>query len=237
VLCVNNNGTEIVAPPLLDTGLSVLDYTFEWRQNGTVITGANGSSYLVTQAGDYNVIVTDNITNCQRTVSTTVNESSPPIVNAAVTSLAFSDNNVIEVEVIGIGVYEYSIDGGLWQESNVFEDVSLGEHIITVRDLNGCGIGSDTVIVLDYPKYFTPNGDGFNDTWNITGISTQPTARIFIYDRFGKLLKQLSPTGIGWNGTFNGANLPASDYWFTVQYLEPSDGALKQFKAHFSLKR
>jgi gliding motility-associated-like protein len=237
VLCVNNNGTEIVAPPLLDTGLSVLDFTFEWRQNGTVITGAYGSSYLVTQAGDYNVIVTDNITNCQRTVSTIVNESSPPIVNAAVTSLAFSDNNVIEVEVIGIGVYEYSIDGGLWQESNVFEDVSLGEHIITVRDLNGCGIGSDTVIVLDYPKYFTPNGDGFNDTWNIAGINTQPTARIFIYDRFGKLLKQLSPTGIGWNGTFNGANLPASDYWFTVQYLEPSDGALKQFKAHFSLKR
>ncbi|NOY47552.1 MAG: T9SS type B sorting domain-containing protein [Chlorobi bacterium] len=237
VLCVNNNGTEIVAPPLLDTGLSVLDYTFEWRLDGAVITGAIGSSYLITQAGDYSVTVTDNITSCQRTLNTTVNESSPPIVNATVTSLAFSDNNVIEVEVIGIGVYEYSLDGGPWQESNVFEDVSLGEHVITVRDLNGCGIGSDTVIVLDYPKYFTPNGDGFNDTWNIAGINTQPTARIFIFDRFGKLLKQLSSTGIGWNGTFNGANLPAADYWFTVQYLEPSDGTLKQFKAHFALKR
>jgi gliding motility-associated-like protein len=237
VLCVNNNGTEIVAPPILDTGLSVLDYTFEWRLDGTVIIGANDSSYLVTQAGDYSVTVTDNITSCQRTLNTTVNESSPPIVNATVTSLAFSDNNVIEVEVIGIGVYEYSLDGGSWQESNVFEDVSLGEHVITVRDLNGCGIGTDTVIVLDYPKYFTPNGDGFNDTWNIAGINTQPTARIFIFDRFGKLLKQLSSTGIGWNGTFNGANLPAADYWFTVRYLEPSDGRLKQFKAHFALKR
>jgi gliding motility-associated-like protein len=237
VLCVNNNGTNIVAPPLIDTGLSVLDYTFEWRQDGTIIIGAVGSSYLVTQAGDYSVTVADNITNCQRTINTIVNESSPPIVNATVTSLAFSDNNVIEVEVIGIGVYEYNLDGGLWQESNVFEDVPLGEHIIIVRDLNGCGIGSDTVIVLDYPKYFTPNGDGFNDTWNIAGINSQPRARVFIYDRFGKLLKQLSPTGIGWNGTFNGANLPASDYWFTVQYLEPNDGVLKQFKAHFSLKR
>jgi len=63
VLCVNNNGTEIVAPPFLDTGLSVLDYIFEWRQNGTVIIGASNSSYLVTQAGDYSVTVTDNITN------------------------------------------------------------------------------------------------------------------------------------------------------------------------------
>ena len=237
VLCVNNNGTEIVAPPLLDTGLSVLDYTFEWRLDGTIIPGAIGSSYLVTQAGDYSVTVTDNITNCQRTLNTTVNESSPPIVNATVISLAFSDNNVIEVEVIGIGVYEYSLDGEPWQESNVFEDVSLGEHVITVRDLNGCGIGSDTVIVLDYPKFFTPNGDGFNDTWNIAGINAQPTARIFIFDRYGKLLKQLSPLSLGWDGTFNGNKLPSSDYWFTVQYLEPSDGTLKQFKAHFSLKR
>jgi gliding motility-associated-like protein len=237
VLCVNNNGTEIVAPPILDTELSVLDYTFEWRQNGTIIIGANGSSYLVTQSGDYSVTVMDNITNCQRTLNTIVNESSPPIVSATVTSLTFSDNNVIEVEVIGIGVYEYSLDGGLWQESNVFEYVSLGEHIITVRDLNGCGIGTDTVIVLDYPKYFTPNGDGFNDTWNIAGINSQPTARVFIYDRFGKLLKQLSPTGIGWNGTFNGSKLPSSDYWFTVEYVEPSDGITKIFKAHFSLKR
>lgn len=237
VLCVNTNGTETVNPPLLDTGLSILDYTFVWSQNGTVIIGANDSSYLVTQAGDYSVIVTNNITNCQRTSSTTVSESSPPVVSATVTSLAFADNNIIEVEVIGSGVYEYSLDNGPWQESNIFENVSLGEHFITVRDLNGCGIGTATAIVIDFPKYFTPNSDGYHDTWNIAGVNTLPNARIFIYDRFGKLLKQLSPTGIGWNGTFNGSNLPATDYWFTVQYIEPSNGVLKQFKAHFSLKR
>jgi len=237
VLCVNTNGTEVVGPPLLDTGLSLVDYTFVWRHNGTILAGIFGSSYLVMLSGDYSVTVTDNITNCERVISTTVIDSSPPIVSATVASLAFSENNVIEVTAAGSGVYEYSLDNGPWQASNIFEGVSIGEHIVTVRDVNGCGIGTAMVIVLDYPKYFTPNGDGYHDTWNIAGINTQPNAKIFIYDRYGKLLKQLSPTGAGWNGTFNGANLPASDYWFTVNYTEPSNGELRQFKAHFALKR
>ncbi|HET8810447.1 MAG TPA: T9SS type B sorting domain-containing protein, partial [Flavobacteriaceae bacterium] len=74
---------------------------------------------------------------------------------------------------------------------------------------------------IDYPKFFTPNGDGYNDTWNIIGISDQPNAQIYIFDRYGKLLKQLSPTGPGWDGTYNGRPMPSSDYWFRVQYIEP----------------
>ncbi len=91
------------------------------------------------------------------------------------------------------------------------------------------------VAVIDYPKYFTPNGDGNNETWNIAGIGSD--AKIYIFDRYGKLLKQLSPTGQGWNGTFNGSMMPTSDYWFTVVYTEPITGTTKEFKAHFTLKR
>jgi len=109
--------------------------------------------------------------------------------------------------------------------------------MVIARDVNGCGIGSNSLIVMDYPLYFTPNGDGFNDTWNITGITNQPAAKIFIYDRYGKLIKQLSPSSSGWDGTYNGQPLPTSDYWFTVEFIEPKDGALNQFKAHFTLKR
>ncbi|RTY87000.1 T9SS type B sorting domain-containing protein, partial [Flavobacterium sp. GSN2] len=55
-------------------------------------------------------------------------------------------------------------------------------------------------------------------------------------DRYGKLLKQLSPiNSTGWDGTFNGQPLFSTDYWFTVDYTEK--GANKVFKAHFSLKR
>ena len=237
VLCVNTNGTETIGPPLIDTGLSVADYSFEWTFNNAPIQGVTDASFLALQSGDYSVTATDILTNCSRTVTTTVSESSPPVVTAIVTSLAFSDNNVIEVEALGNGDYVYSLDNGPWQESNIFENVSKGEHLITVMDQNGCGYATTTVIVIDYPKFFTPNGDGYNDTWNIAGIHTQPDAKIYIFDRLGKLVKQLHPLGDGWNGTFNGYNLPATDYWFTVQYIEPMDGVLRTFKAHFALKR
>ncbi|MGV3696489.1 T9SS type B sorting domain-containing protein, partial [Flavobacterium sp.] len=90
---------------------------------------------------------------------------------------------------------------------------------------------------IDYPHYFTPNGDGYNDTWFIRGLQDQPGARILIFDRYGKLLKQISTQGDGWDGTYNGHMLPADDYWFTVDFLEPGTGAQRQFKAHFTLKR
>ena len=96
---------------------------------------------------------------------------------------------------------------------------------------------SKSIFVIDYPLYFTPNGDGRNETWNIIGIDTQPNAKIYIFDRYGKLLKQVSPTGSGWDGTFNGNMLPTSDYWFTVVYIEPLTGNPKEFRAHFTLKR
>ena len=93
----------------------------------------------------------------------------------------------------------------------------------------------EQVQVIDYPLYFTPNGDGIHDTWNIVGLDGQPSTKIYIFDRFGKLLKQISSTGQGWDGTYNGAPLPSTDYWFTVDYNEQE--SQKQFKAHFSLKR
>jgi gliding motility-associated-like protein len=90
------------------------------------------------------------------------------------------------------------------------------------------------VTIIDYPYYFTPNGDGIHDTWNIVGLADKPGTRIYIFDRYGKLLKQISSTGAGWDGTYNGSQMPSDDYWFTVDYEE---GTMKQFKAHFTLKR
>ena len=124
--------------------------------------------------------------------------------------------------------------------SNTFIGVSPGYHVVTVRDLNGCGIGTDQALVIDYPRFFTPNGDGYNDTWHIEGIQSRPLADIYIFDRYGKLLKQLSPLGDGWDGTYNGKLMPSTDYWFTItlDMLYGDDVSLiKTFKGHFSLKR
>ncbi len=237
ILCVDTNGTEVINVPVLDTGLSEADYSFEWSFNGTVLPGETGSSLTPSQGGLYSVTVTNNATGCQSSDSAEVIESAPPSLVATVTTQAFSDPHVIEAVATGIGEYEYSLDGGPWQDSGIFTGVSAGEHVITARDRNGCGIATTEVLVIDYPLYFTPNGDGNHDRWNITGIDTQPSAKIYIFDRYGKLLKQLSPTGLGWNGTYNGNLMPSSDYWFTVLYNEPSTGERKEFKAHFTLKR
>ncbi|WP_047548139.1 T9SS C-terminal target domain-containing protein [Psychroserpens sp. Hel_I_66] len=241
ILCVDLNGTEVLNPLLLDTGLSTPTYTFEWLFNGAPIAGATQGSYMPSEGGTYTVNVTDATssaeTMCVGSDITEVIESAPPTVTAVVVTDAFADSHVIEVTVDGPGEYEYSLDGGPWQDQSTFVDVSLGEHIVTARDRNGCGEASDEVIVMDYPKFFTPNGDGYNDTWNISAINSQPSAKIYIFDRYGKLLKQLSPTGAGWNGTYNGNQMPTSDYWFVVEYNEPSTGERKEFKAHFTLKR
>jgi gliding motility-associated-like protein len=236
-LCVDTNGTEVINPPVLDTGLSTADYTFEWSLDATVLPGETGPSLTATQPGVYSVLVTNNATGCQNTDSAVVEASSPPTLVAEVATQAFSENHVIVAEATGDGTYEYSLDGGPWQGSGTFTDVSFGEHVVTARDIEGCGEASVTVFVMDYPKFFTPNGDGYHDTWNIVGIAGQPGARIYIFDRYGKLLKQLDPTGEGWNGTYNGEPMPTSDYWFTVEYSEPSTGQRKEFKAHFTLKR
>ena len=146
----------------------------------------------------------------------------------------FTASNTVEIGVSGDGNYEYSLDGFSYQSSSMFEDVPAGFYTIYVRDRNGCGITQREISVLGYPKFFTPNGDGINDVWRITGTNEQfqSDAFITIYDRYGKLLTQISPIDEGWNGMFQSNPLPASDYWFRVKL---SDG--REVTGHFALKR
>lgn len=151
---------------------------------------------------------------------------------------AFAENQKITVSATAPREdYLYKLDDGSFQSSPVFEYVASGSHSITVMDQAGCSvpITKNDILVINYPKYFTPNNDGFNDTWNVKELSLQPSAYIRIFDRYGKFLKQISPNGDGWNGAFNGYLLPADDYWFVIHYLE--NNIIKEFKSHFALKR
>ena len=239
VMCVNTNGTEVLGPLEITTGLSDSDYTFIWRDDsGTIVETA--SSYVPTEGGIYTLEVSDALlaTQCAAPIEVfTVIESEPPTVTAVVTTQAFANTHIIEATATGIGDYEYNIDQGPWQDTGTFVGVNSGERVVNVRDLNGCGVGFAVVYVIDFPKYFTPNGDGYHDTWNIIGISNQLNAKIQIFDRYGKLLKEIRPSGDGWDGTYNGARLPSSDYWFVLSYNEPVTGAPTLLNAHFSLKR
>lgn len=149
------------------------------------------------------------------------------------------DQNNIQFNILGDSDYEYAINGGEFQDDPIFLDVPPGLNTVIINDKNGCGI-TDAIefLVVGYPKFFTPNGDGTHETWNILGVETLEDPVVFVFDRYGKLLKQLGATG-GWDGTFNGQPMPSSDYWFKFEYGEQENGALvaKTRKTHFTLKR
>ncbi len=225
----------------INTGLSTTDYTFQWYTGNATTTeneiiGETGSSFSPEAPGIYTVLTINKLTNCSQQKSTKVIKSYPPeSVATELLSGAFSDNAKIKVTVVGNGQYEYKIDNGNWQESNIFANVSIGQHTVYVRDLRMCDeIQTEVETVVGYPEYFTPNGDGFHEDWTIEGSINVTILDITVFDRYGKLLSHLGATGI-WDGTYNGEVLPSSDYWFKVQYIE--EGITKEYKNSFSLIR
>lgn len=239
IICVDPLTNQTLRPHTIHTNLSPSLYTVDWYLNGTLV--GTGPSYTATQEGIYDVRFTkltpDIGANCNfKDTQVVVTKSSAAIASLSLSG-AFEDQIDITVNVTGgYGDYLYVLNNGTAQTSNVFTDVPAGEHIITVIDTKAnCAQSFLKAIVLHYPKFFTPNGDNYNDRWNITDLEEQPDALINIYDRYGKFVKQISPAGPGWDGTFNGKPLPATDYWFQVFYKLNNED--REFRAHFSLKR
>ncbi len=202
------------------------------------ITGTwSPSSIDNTTSGAY--VFTPDALQCAtvKTINVTVNPSNTLQSIAWTVTDAFAKNQVVTITATAAGNYLYQLDSGPFQTSPVFENVASGMHSITVEDVNSCSapITENDILVIGYPKYFTPNGDTYNDTWNIFDLKDQLASNIYIFDRYGKLLKNISPKGLGWDGTYIGQPMPAADYWFTVEYEE--QGVIKKFKSHFSLKR
>lgn len=233
LVCSNLPEIFVMLTAGIQDGSPESDYTYVWTKDGIVISGATSSSLDVNTEGVYTVAVMTAF-GCSRIRTITVIASDIAHFSTA-TIVDLTDNNTVTVNVTGEGDYVYSLDyENDFQDSNVFYNVPAGIHDVFVKDLNGCGMVSQTISVIGVPSYFTPNGDGFNDTWKIKGVSAQfnYNSTIYIFDRYGKLLKQIGTTGNGWDGTFNDQPMPASDYWYAV-YLE--DGRIA--KGHFALKR
>ncbi|MGV9003444.1 T9SS type B sorting domain-containing protein [Flavobacterium sp.] len=232
LICLPNTQTTINAGVIDGTPIS--NYTYQWFLNGAPIYGQNNYSLTVNMPGNYSVSVST-VYNCTRTRTIEVIGSQI----ASLQSIQISDlteTNTVLINVIGSGHYEYALDDiiGPYRDSNFFTNVPMGLHEVYIRDVNGCGVlGPLPITVLGIPHYFTPNGDGFHETWNVQGItSANAQSIIYIFDRFGKLIKQLSATSPGWDGTYNGNLMPADDYWYNIQF---QDG--RNARGHFTLKR
>ncbi|TCK66746.1 gliding motility-associated-like protein [Winogradskyella wandonensis] len=225
--CLNN-----FPEPIVINGGVINDipnnYYYDWSTDETTI------EIEVNEPGTYTVTVS-NVAGCSKERTVIVRGSDVATINDIEVTDA-SENNTITVLVNNPEEFEFSLDdpNGLYQDSNVFENVRPGIYTVYVRDKDGCGITEDMVSVVGFPKFFTPNGDNQNDFWQVKGISSQfqPDTIIYIFDKYGKLISKINPTGSGWDGTYNGAPMPSSDYWFSVTL---QDG--RRFSSHFALKR
>jgi gliding motility-associated-like protein len=262
-ICVDWLTGDLISGLTLVTNLSGNpNYTLEWYYNAGAAPIATGPTYTISDPmgyGSYSVVATStSALGCVSAPSPvfTVVQSGPaalPVGSTGYTvSSAFDENQTITVTVEGYGSghYRYQLDNGpILDNGGIFENVPscanpiTGEcaHKVTVYDYAGFGdehcdpLVIEDIHSIDYPRYFTPNGDGTHDHWNISGLDA--SAKIYIFDRYGKLLKQIKPgaESTGWDGTFNSEPLPSTDYWFVVQYQE--NGVQREFRAHFSLKR
>ena len=205
--------------------------SYAWRDSADMVLG-NQPQLHITELGSYTLTVTETTNGvvCENTASFEVVSSGAP-ESFTVTTSGFSDQVTLTIDAVGIGSFEYSLDGVNYQTENRFE-VFPGEYTIYVRDPFECRILTQAVIALGYLKFFSPNGDGTNEHWNIIGGELYSDSKLYIFDRYGKLLKQVAINGQGWDGTYLGQQMPASDYWFRYEY---DNG--KVFTGHFALKR
>ncbi len=242
--CANNQALAVTVTSLVQPNFSNFSICMGGLTpilNTTSPNGISGtwSPAIVNNMSSGAYVFSPNSNQCatSQTINVTANPSNTLLDVEWTVSEAFAKNQVVTVIATGTGDYLYQLDDGPFQESPVFEYVSLGTHSITVKDKNGCSlpITRSNVLVINYPKFFTPNADGFNDTWNVFTLEDQLNSRILIFDRHGKFLKEIFPNGTGWDGTYIGQPMPANDYWFSIEYTEQD--IPKKFKSHFSLKR
>ncbi|KAF2510005.1 T9SS type B sorting domain-containing protein [Flavobacterium zhairuonense] len=207
---------------ILDAGIAGMTYLWS--------TGATTQTIEIGTGGTYTVDVTSPAPqNCTSRKTIIVEEHEIPQIDR------------IDVEGTRAIIYlkkeqsyfEYSVDGSNFQDSNIFYDVPGGLQTAYVREKGGCGGTAKNFVVLVFPAFFTPNNDSYNDVWQVTGMENYPQAQVTIFDRYGKLLAQLSVSRMSWDGNFNHTPLPASDYWYALKI----DDNHPILRGHFTLKR
>lgn len=201
---------------VLDAGIS--NVTYLWNTGGTT------RQIVVDQPGTYTVVVT-NSNNCSSIKTIELTQINKPVIESI-----SSDGYQLEVITTEQGDFQYSLDDVFYQTSNVF-NVEGGLYNIYVQGRDGCGKVSMEYIHFVIPKFFTPNNDGTNDTFDLKGIEYYSSSKVVIFDRYGKLLKSAKNQPFSWNGTYNSENLPSDDYWYNITIEN------QVFQGHFTLKR
>ncbi|MEY8020815.1 T9SS type B sorting domain-containing protein [Muriicola sp. SD30] len=228
-----NTSNQVV---FLETGLSENDYSFSWLFNDVQISSADEPFLMTDQIGRYDVLIEDFRTGCIFTNTVEVVLASPPSDLEILTMpTQFGSNYQVTVNTSGSLIYSFSLDGGPFRASPIFENVLPGSHRLEITLEGGCEVLTTTFVILGYPTFFTPNGDNINETWSVSRAPGITDMTVYIFNRLGVLITVLTENQPEWNGSWNGRDLPSDTYWFQVEYKE--DDTPKIANGYFTLRR
>ncbi len=242
IICIDSKTQQTLDPFVLQSGLNPAVFTVNWYFDSQLV--GSGANYTATKAGTYTVetikLTADIGADCNYKPTQVIVRASIPEAIVTFLTSSFNAPANIRIDFIeeGLGTYEYKLNDGGYQTSNLFHDLDFGVHKIYIKDTSGICRNPFIIDfkVINHPNFFTPNNDNENETWNIPDLSDHPEAEISIHNRYGKLIATIKPTGLGWNGSYNnGAKAPSTDYWFTVTFL--FQGKPATYSANFSLIR
>ncbi|MBP7463253.1 MAG: gliding motility-associated C-terminal domain-containing protein, partial [Bacteroidales bacterium] len=128
----------------------------------------------------------------------------------------------------GTPPYDIFISNGInaWeQQLTEIDSIPAGLYRIDVVDSHHCHHEGEALTVelnesyvdcLQVPAAFSPNGDGFNDTWQISNIYMFPKILIQVYNRWGQLMWEAGSNDPPWDGTYNGTPVPVAPYMYYI---------------------
>ncbi len=230
-------------PPLMVGKLLVQDITCFGFDDGimeAVVTGGNPGGYFYNWSngetdsiidslgpGEYDVTVTD-IKGCSVYMFDTIFEPDPIVIDAIIYELTCKDIADAAIEVFptgGNGGFSY-----MWwyQGRNTprIENLPFGEYSITVTDSVGCMKDSSYLVpksevpCITPPSAFTPEGDGYNDTWVLENINWYPDAVIQVFNKWGNRVFNSVGYQSEFDGTYLGNKLPAGTYYYRIELID-----------------
>ncbi|MGZ2370747.1 T9SS type B sorting domain-containing protein [Ancylomarina sp. YFZ004] len=228
VICYAQNDGEASAAVSGGT----VPYKFSWSNGETTQNISN------LRPKKYELLVTDE-NDCQDTASVVIEEPEELLlrVEANRPTVEGANDGAIFSKAFG-GIPDYKISweietgSDMWSLLNESDleitDLDRGKYRLTLSDVNSCA--TDTIINLEYlydrlieiPKAFTPNQDGYNDYWDILRIEYIQRLTIVIYDRLGASVYQFTGTGNEykgnpWTGKTNNSDLPIGSYYYAIE--------------------
>ncbi|MCH4823055.1 T9SS type B sorting domain-containing protein [Gramella lutea] len=180
-------------------------YDYRWS------TGESTETISINSPGNYSVEVIST-EGCFTTKEINV----IPVENASILDI-ISRGDDVEIISENQGDFLYSLDGENFQSSSIFRSVPGGIYTAYISDTENCKTDTLEFAHIVIPKMISPNNDGYNDSFQLKGVEFFSDSEIRIFDRYGKVIKVGQGTGFKWDGSYNGIDLPADDYWYHIQ--------------------